>query len=314
MGGPYGHGEQPAEWDEGMEMADDDELEEPEGLLVVRNLPRRTTHQKLRTLFEQHGEVVDVHIPRNKVLKCNREFAFVKMAKISDAEMAQRELNHTTHMKQEIQVVLGHERRSPQPTPLLGAMAMPGTMDTGLPGGIDTMQFGTISALGMYDPRAGGSRLSPLSLPPRILSGGPSPTQGDGLPGIAGGAAQTHETGLTPRGLTPGELDTIDEGIAGQEGTMQLRNKFSGAMAKIHALSASRKGPVQSTKFKYMDEASIWMMRGTALGAACCSVYRAAMMHFVLSWAAMMHVLTCGARGRCTQPWLICDAELVGRS
>merc|ERR1711904_464835 len=107
---------------EGMERMDgievgilgqEDVLEEPEGLLVVRNLARRVTADKLRELFESHGEVIDVHIPRNKVTKCNRDFAFVKMARVSEAEEARNELDGAVVNKQEIEVVLGHERRAP---------------------------------------------------------------------------------------------------------------------------------------------------------------------------------------------------------
>jgi len=114
------------------------DYEEPEGLLVIRNLSRRVKAEKLRETFEKHGEVVDVHIPFDKVLDRNREFAFVKMARISEAERAREELDGTTLGKQDIEVVLGHERRVQTQKYLQVSLPDIGTEDSGFVSPADT--------------------------------------------------------------------------------------------------------------------------------------------------------------------------------
>jgi len=187
------------EWgEEYAQPSEDEELEEPEGLVVVRNLPRKCNADKLRAMFEQHGEVADVHIPRNRVLSCNREFAFVKMAKLSEAEIARQELNGMVVHKQEIEVVLGHERRTSPPLTHQPRMSMANSA---------MLSQGNIPIASEANGRL--SPLSSLASPPTSLSGRAGllsqqlremrPEHGKHLVGHMGGVTATAHTGLTPR-------------------------------------------------------------------------------------------------------------------
>jgi len=61
--------------------------------LFVGNLDSETTQEELRQLFETYGEVVQVHIIRDRDSGLPRGFAFVEMTNEAEAEKAIRALN-----------------------------------------------------------------------------------------------------------------------------------------------------------------------------------------------------------------------------
>ena len=60
--------------------------------LFVGNLGSEVTHEELRRLFEAYGQVVQVHIIRDRDTGTPR-FAFVEMTNDAEAEKAIRALN-----------------------------------------------------------------------------------------------------------------------------------------------------------------------------------------------------------------------------
>jgi RNA recognition motif-containing protein len=61
--------------------------------LFVGNLDSETTQEELRQLFETYGEVVQVHIIRDRDSGLPRGFAFVEMTNRAEAERAIQALN-----------------------------------------------------------------------------------------------------------------------------------------------------------------------------------------------------------------------------
>jgi multiple RNA-binding domain-containing protein 1 len=65
------------------------------GRLFVRNLPFSATEEDLKALFTPHGEVVEVHVPVDKLTGAKKGFAFVLFALPSAALVAQTALDNT---------------------------------------------------------------------------------------------------------------------------------------------------------------------------------------------------------------------------
>ena len=63
--------------------------------IYVGNLPYSTTADELRTMFSEHGEVSDVHVPMDRDSGRPRGFAFVEMQDDSQAQTAMDALNGT---------------------------------------------------------------------------------------------------------------------------------------------------------------------------------------------------------------------------
>jgi cold-inducible RNA-binding protein len=61
--------------------------------IYVGNLSYDTTEDGLRQLFEQHGEVREVHVPTDRETSRPRGFAFVEMADDEAARTAMEALN-----------------------------------------------------------------------------------------------------------------------------------------------------------------------------------------------------------------------------
>ncbi len=61
--------------------------------LFVGNLDSEVTQEELRRLFEAYGQVVQVHIIRDRDSGLPRGFAFVEMTNAAEAEKAIRALN-----------------------------------------------------------------------------------------------------------------------------------------------------------------------------------------------------------------------------
>ena len=61
--------------------------------LFVGNLDSEVTQEDLRRLFEAYGQVVQVHIIRDRDTGLPRGFAFVEMTNAAEAEKAIRALN-----------------------------------------------------------------------------------------------------------------------------------------------------------------------------------------------------------------------------
>ena len=63
--------------------------------MYVGNLSFDTTKQDLETLFSQHGEVTDVHLPTDRETGRPRGFGFVTMDSAQAMESAIKEIDGT---------------------------------------------------------------------------------------------------------------------------------------------------------------------------------------------------------------------------
>ena len=63
--------------------------------IYVGNLPKTADEQAIRKLFEEHGEVTEVKLIKDKFTDELRGFGFVEMPSKADAEKAIQEVNGT---------------------------------------------------------------------------------------------------------------------------------------------------------------------------------------------------------------------------
>lgn len=63
--------------------------------IYVGNLPKTTTEDEVRKLFEEHGEVLDVKLIKDRYTDELRGFGFIQMPVKKDAQKAIDELNGT---------------------------------------------------------------------------------------------------------------------------------------------------------------------------------------------------------------------------
>ncbi len=61
--------------------------------LLVRNLAKATTEEKLLTLFKEHGNVQSCNLVLDKDTGSSKGFAFVEMPKVGEAKAAIKQLN-----------------------------------------------------------------------------------------------------------------------------------------------------------------------------------------------------------------------------
>lgn len=61
--------------------------------LLVRNLAKATTEEKLLTLFKEHGSVQSCNLVLDKETGASKGFAFVEMPKVGEAKAAIKQLN-----------------------------------------------------------------------------------------------------------------------------------------------------------------------------------------------------------------------------
>ena len=78
--------------------------------IYVGNLSYQTTQDDLKALFEQHGEVGDLHVPTDRETGRARGFAFVEMANDQQAQAAIDALNGTELGGRELAVNKARER------------------------------------------------------------------------------------------------------------------------------------------------------------------------------------------------------------
>ncbi|KAG0172651.1 RNA recognition motif-containing protein [Apophysomyces sp. BC1034] len=72
--------------------------------LIVRNLPWKYREADLKKLFEKHGKVLEVQLPRKYTGGPLRGFAFIQFEKVKQAEKAVEALNATEHAGRTIAV------------------------------------------------------------------------------------------------------------------------------------------------------------------------------------------------------------------
>ncbi len=72
--------------------------------IYVNNLPRQTSDDELRRLFEVFGKIMSVNIIRDKFSDESRGFGFVEMPKRLEAEAAISALNGKEFMGQALSV------------------------------------------------------------------------------------------------------------------------------------------------------------------------------------------------------------------
>lgn len=61
--------------------------------LLVRNLAKATTEEKLLTLFKEQGNVQSCNLVLDKETSLSKGFAFVEMPKVGEAKIAIKQLN-----------------------------------------------------------------------------------------------------------------------------------------------------------------------------------------------------------------------------
>lgn len=61
--------------------------------LLVRNLAKATTEEKLLTLFKEHGSIQSCNLVLDKETGASKGFAFVEMPKVGEAKAAIKQLN-----------------------------------------------------------------------------------------------------------------------------------------------------------------------------------------------------------------------------
>jgi RNA recognition motif-containing protein len=72
--------------------------------MYVGNLSFSTSEQDLRTLFAEHGEVTDVHMPSDRETGQPRGFAFVTMDSKASMVKAIKAVNGTEHDGRDLKV------------------------------------------------------------------------------------------------------------------------------------------------------------------------------------------------------------------
>jgi RNA recognition motif-containing protein len=77
--------------------------------LLVRNLARTTTEQEIFTLFSAHGTVSECSLVLDKETGQSKGFAFVEMADANEANIALKNLHHTTVANNKIRVKLAQD-------------------------------------------------------------------------------------------------------------------------------------------------------------------------------------------------------------
>ena len=61
--------------------------------LLVRNLAKATTEEKLLTLFKEHGSIQSCSLVLDKETGVSKGFAFIEMPKVGEAKAAIKQLN-----------------------------------------------------------------------------------------------------------------------------------------------------------------------------------------------------------------------------
>ncbi|MEL0630302.1 RNA-binding protein [Psychromonas aquatilis] len=61
--------------------------------LLVRNLAKSTTEEKLLSLFKEYGNVQSCNLVLDKDTGLSKGFAFIEMPKVGEAKVAIKELN-----------------------------------------------------------------------------------------------------------------------------------------------------------------------------------------------------------------------------
>ena len=81
--------------------------------LLLRNLPRKVSPKLLRTIFEQFGPMMDVHLQSNFFTGELRGFGFVKFQNSEDTIEAKDFMNHEFIGGWEVQIVFADDNRKP---------------------------------------------------------------------------------------------------------------------------------------------------------------------------------------------------------
>ena len=84
--------------------------------LKVDNLTYRTTPDDLRHAFEKYGDVGDVYIPRDRMTRDSRGFAFVRFYDRRDAEDAMDAMDGAIMDGRELRVQLARYGRPHEPS------------------------------------------------------------------------------------------------------------------------------------------------------------------------------------------------------
>ena len=85
------------------------------GRIMVRNLPYSCTHEDLEKKFGEYGNLVEVHLPIEKLTKQSKGYAFVMYMIPEDAVKAYTELDGSIFQGRIIEIVAAKEKPSEKP-------------------------------------------------------------------------------------------------------------------------------------------------------------------------------------------------------
>ncbi|UCF67258.1 MAG: RNA-binding protein [Acidobacteriota bacterium] len=102
--------------------------------LFVGNLPYSATDDEIRSLFSEHGTIVDVHLATDRETGRPRGFGFVSFSSEQEAQKAAEALNGHSLGGRALAVNIARDRNS-GPPPRAGLSTRPPRLARGAPGG-----------------------------------------------------------------------------------------------------------------------------------------------------------------------------------
>ncbi|KAG8459232.1 hypothetical protein KFE25_005743 [Diacronema lutheri] len=180
--------------------------------LLVRNLNRKTTSEDIKKFFEQYGTIKDVYLPKDYYSGEARGFGFVEFADATEADEAQKHLDHTLLDGREVTVVFAQERRKSS-NEMRGRETE--AADKGSQDGTEVAPSAPAAAASAHGaPKPAGGKKGPSAVdgagaPRAPMAGGPGGAAKDGRPpsakpaGAPGGGARA-----------PAEPSAVSNGFA----------------------------------------------------------------------------------------------------
>lgn len=90
--------------------------------LLVRNLAKATTEEKLLSLFKEHGNIQSCNLVLDKETGASKGFAFIEMPKVGEAKAAIKQLNGYKLAGNIIRVKKAEVKKESEETPAIEAV------------------------------------------------------------------------------------------------------------------------------------------------------------------------------------------------
>ncbi len=90
--------------------------------LLVRNLAKATTEEKLLSLFKEHGKIQSCNLVLDKETGASKGFAFIEMPKVGEAKAAIKQLNGYKLAGNIIRVKKAEVKKESEETPAIEAV------------------------------------------------------------------------------------------------------------------------------------------------------------------------------------------------